>query len=73
VFASLECVARNYAQGSDECKAIEVAAKALFFAFSNKVERDFGNFLEDFHRPLTQRQRDFLKSMNFDLDTEPRD
>ena len=69
VFKTLEAVSQKYPESSDEHKAIEIAAKALGFAFTEQLQNSFKSFLENICRPLTEKERDHLKSMNIDPDT----
>lgn len=70
VFKTLEEVAGEYDEDSNRRRAIELASKALLFAFTQQVQNSFRTFLNTFDRPLTEKEKDHLKSMNIDLDTE---
>jgi len=70
---TLESVARKYTEGSDEYKAIKMVAEALLFAFSEHAQSSFRSWLENLHRPLTEKERAHLRSMNIDPDTGRRD
>jgi hypothetical protein len=59
----------NYDENSPERKAIELAAFAMRFCHAERVRASFRSFINNMHRPLSEKERNHLKSMNIDPDT----
>lgn len=68
MFAALESVAGNYPESSIEHKAIELAAWGLGFAFETKSREVFKNYVDSSDGPLTDKQKEHLRSMDIDLE-----
>ncbi len=69
VLKTLQEVAGKHYEDSDQRRAIELAAKALLFAFTQQVQNSFRTFLNTLERPLTEKEKDHLKFMSIDLYT----
>jgi hypothetical protein len=67
----LSSIASQYPEGSKEQQAIELAAKALHFAFHEDVGERFNTFLEEFDSKLTPEQKEKLRRMGIDAGFEP--
>lgn len=65
--ATLEAVAHNYPRDSKEYQAIELAAKALLFAYEQEVSKKFETYLREFGAELTPKQRQILISLGIEL------
>ena len=59
----LESIASKFPKRSNECRALELAAKALLFAQNSKTRREFEDFLRGFNSELTAQQRGRLRDM----------
>ena len=69
----LGTLADNCDVTSDEHRAIELAAKALCFAYNKHARSSFKAFLINFNGPLTDKQREHLKQMGAYDDDDERD
>jgi hypothetical protein len=67
-FAILESVAQKYPDDSIEYKSIELAARALAFVFESKVSEAFRSYILSSNEPLTDKQKEHLKSMGIEPD-----
>jgi hypothetical protein len=62
----LEKSASQFPKDAKEYKAIELAAKALLFAFQRQVAADFEAYLEHFGAELTEEQKRRLLALGID-------
>ena len=62
VCGTLEAVAKNYPEASEEYIAINLAASALLFAWQEEVQARFQHYLDSMDRELTGDGGDHVKS-----------
>lgn len=55
----LHKIAKNYPPESEEFRAIECAANAMFFVLSEKTRQQFINFLESMNQPMTKKMQEY--------------
>jgi hypothetical protein len=71
--AVLESVAQKYPMDSIEYKSIELAERALAFVYQKKAWDVFRSYIASANEPLTDKQREHLRSMGIDPDDLERD
>jgi hypothetical protein len=62
----LESIASKFSKRSKEYKALELAAKALHFAYQRESNKKFVAFVQNFDSDLTSEQRKKLRSLGID-------
>ncbi|MDB6109473.1 MAG: hypothetical protein JWR69_1223 [Pedosphaera sp.] len=63
---ALERAASQFGAGTEEYKAIELAAKALLFILQTKAIREFNAFLKNFDEELTAQQKQRLVKLGIE-------
>ena len=71
--ALLQNLARRFPDGSDESKAVDLAANAIFFVFREETRDAFLKFLSQREQPLTESQILYLRSIGVDSTSIPDD
>jgi hypothetical protein len=65
----LQNLSRHFPDGSDECKAVELAANAILFVFQEETRNAFLKFRMARDQPLTEAQILHLRAIGIDSES----